>query len=101
MRRISLIVANALLGVVSATAQEPCLVSFDLNYDTTEKISSISVNPGMAMSMASKPIPERKGFRFGGWYTSPECHPEQEWRFGSNSVGFYMPATDSMTVKSP
>ena len=101
MRKISLIVANALLGVVSATAQEPCLVSFDLNYDATEKISSISVYPGMAMSMASKPIPERKGFRFGGWYTSPECHPEQEWRFGSNSVGFYMPATDSMTVKSP
>ena len=98
MRKISLIVANALLGVVSATAQEPCLVSFDLNYDATEKISSISVYPGMAMSMASKPIPERKGFRFGGWYTSPECHPEQEWRFGSNS-SFFAPATDSMKVE--
>ena len=101
MKRISFILANALWGVVSVTAQAPCHVSFNLNYNATEKIPPISVTSGKAIPMASKPIPEREGFRFGGWYTSPECHPEQEWLFGSNSVGFYMPATDSMTVKAP
>lgn len=101
MKKLLLLAANALFCVLTATAQEPCLVSFDLNYNATEKISPISVNSGNAMPMTAKPLPKRTGFRFGGWYTSPECRPEQEWRFGSNSVGFYMPATDSMTVKVP
>ena len=101
MKRLFLIASNILFCILTATAQEPCLVSFDLNYNATEKISPISVNTGNAMPMAAKPLPERTGYRFGGWYTTPDCRPEQEWRFGSNSVGFYMPATDSMTVKAP
>ena len=83
---------------VAATAQNTSRVYFDLNYDTDEKIAPVTVKTGCMMPMEAKRFPTREGYRFGGWYTTPECLPEQEWRFGSNA-SFFMAATDSMKVE--
>ena len=101
MKKPVLIVAYALWGVLFAAAQESFKVSFDLGHGAPEVIHPVSVKPGCALPMTAKPFPEREGFRFGGWFTSPDCRPEQEWCFGNNSVGFFMSATDSMVVRVP
>lgn len=97
-RRFFILAVVLALGT-AAFSQETCRVFFDLNYDTPESIASVAVKRGRMMPLAAKPVPEREGYRFGGWYTSPECFPQQEWRFGSNS-SFYVPATDSMRVEN-
>jgi hypothetical protein len=88
-----------LLACATVLAQQTSRVFFDLGYDTAESPAPVSVRTGYMMQPADKPMPVREGYRFGGWYTSPECLPEQEWRFGSNS-SFYTPATDSMKVET-
>ena len=82
----------------AASAQHTSRVFFDLNYDTDQTLPSVTVQTGCMAPAAAKPFPTREGYRFGGWYTAPECRPEQEWRFGSNA-SFYTQPTDSMTVK--
>lgn len=97
MKRI-LIPALALVLSVTVMAQNTSRVFFDLNYDTEEAIAPVTVKTGCMMPFSAKTFPTREGYRFGGWYTTPECKPEQEWRFGNNS-SFFMPATDSMKVE--
>ena len=80
-----------------AFAQNSSRVFFDLNYDTDIVLPPVTVRTGCMMPAEAKPSPKREGFRFGGWYTAPECRQEQEWRFGSNS-SFYTQPTDSMKV---
>ena len=89
-----------LLTAISTTAlaQNTSRVYFDLNYDTEEAIAPITVKTGCMIPLAAKQFPTRQGYRFGGWYTTPECLPEQEWRFGNNASFPLMPATDSMKV---
>ena len=93
------ILSLALLAVLvpCARAQE-CTVSFDLNYGTSQTLSPVKVGKGRMLPADAKQYPEREGFRFGGWYTSAACRPDEEWRFGNNS-SFYAPATDSMRVE--
>ena len=87
------------IPVISA-AQNTVPVSFDLNYSDAENIlSPLTVKVGNALPLQSKPRPEREGYRFAGWYTSPDCREGEEWLFGNNSVGFYTQPTDSMAVK--
>ena len=90
-----------LLTAISATAlaQNTSRVFFDLNYDTEETLAPVTVKTGCMMPLAAKPFPNREGYRFGGWYTTPDCLPEQEWRFGNNASFPLMPATDSMKVE--
>jgi len=98
MKRIFTIFAAAFLAGTAAFSQNTSKVSFDLCYDTDEQVAPVIVQTGRMMPQASKPLPVREGYRFGGWYTSPECKPENEWRFGVNS-NFFVPATDSMKVE--
>ncbi|MBR6865171.1 MAG: InlB B-repeat-containing protein [Bacteroidales bacterium] len=90
-----------LLTAISTTAlaQNTSRVYFDLNYDTEEAIAPITVKTGCMIPLAAKQFPTRQGYRFGGWYTTPDCLPEQEWRFGNNASFPLMPATDSMKVE--
>ena len=97
MKRVTLFLAALLFSRVAFT-QKVSTVFFDLNYDTTESIASVHVESGRMMKITDKPFPTRDGYRFGGWFTEPSCHPDQEWRFGSNS-SFFVPATDSMKVE--
>ena len=73
-------------------------VSFNLNYRTDQVIHPVTVKTGCALPAEAKTFPVREGYRFGGWYTTPECKPEQEWRFGNNA-SFFVQATDSMKVE--
>lgn len=90
---------------LSATAQntDTYTVSFDLNYPQAESsVSPLSVAKGRIMAIADKPCPEREGYRFGGWYSSPECNPDQEWFFGKMLKTYFPPEyTDSMAVSKP
>lgn len=88
--------AAALLAGTAAFSQNT--VSFDLNYPTDQVIAPVNVPAGRMLPAEAKTYPVREGFRFGGWYTTPECKPEQEWRFGNNA-SFFVPATDSMKVE--
>ena len=98
MKKTIVTIAFALVFGAETFSKETCRVFFDLNYDTEETVPSLAINTGGIIPLEAKTYPFREGYRFGGWYTSPECTPEQEWRFGTNS-GFYMPATDSMKVE--
>ena len=97
MKKMTTLVAAVLIGT-AAFSQNTSRVFFDLNYNTDEAIPSVTVTTGRMMPLSAKPLPTREGHRFGGWYTAPECLPDQEWRFGNNS-DFFMPATDSMKVE--
>ena len=97
MTRIASFLTVLFLGA-TALAQETSKVFFDLNYDTSEAPAPVTVKTGCMLPLAAKVFPTREGHRFGGWYTAPECRPEQEWRFGNNS-SFFVPATDSMKVE--
>lgn len=98
MKRLSVILAAVLVTGTAAFSQQTSRVFFDLNYDTEEVLAPVAVRTGCMMPPEAKPLPVREGLRFGGWYSAPECRPEQEWRFGSNA-SFYVPATDSMKVE--
>jgi len=72
-------------------------VRFDLNYKTQELApASLTVRENSALKLQEKPIPERPGYRFAGWYTDKAC--TREWLFGTKSSGFMQSATDSMAV---
>ena len=73
-------------------------VSFNLNYETEQEIAPVTVPIGSVLPAEAKSYPIREGYRFGGWYTTPECKPVQEWRFGNNA-SFFVQATDSMKVE--
>ena len=98
MKRL-LVPLMALAISTTAPAQSTSRVFFDLNYDAAENIAPVTVKTGCMMPLAAKPFPNREGYRFGGWYTTPDCLPEQEWRFGNNASFPLMPATDSMKVE--
>lgn len=97
MKKTLLSMSLALAVFASASAQ-PCRVSFNLNYKTSESIGPVSVEAGRMLPLSAKPLPQREGYRFGGWYTSRKCLPQEEWRFGNNS-SFFTPPTDSMKVE--
>lgn len=78
-------------------------VIFDINYDTTEKAPQpLTVSKDKEMALSQKPIPERAGYRFAGWYKDREC--TEEWLFGAKTPKFmeppveWMPVTHSMTL---
>lgn len=96
MKQLITVLAAALVG--SAAFSQNLQVSFDLNYPTAETVAPVSVPAGRILPAEAKTYPTREGYRFGGWYTTPECKPEQEWRFGNNA-SFFVPATDSMKVE--
>ncbi|MCR4765823.1 MAG: InlB B-repeat-containing protein [Bacteroidaceae bacterium] len=106
MKKILTLMVIVCLTTLQLMAQQ-CEVTFNLNYNTTERVEPISVKQGFVLPLDKKPLPQREGYRFGGWYTTPECKPEQEWRFGTNSIFstpspfFYIAATDSMEVVKP
>lgn len=98
MNKLLALLAAALVGT-AAFSQNTGTVSFNLNYGTDQVIEPVSVNLGRMLPAEAKTYPTREGYRFGGWYTTPECRPEEEWRFGNNA-SFFVPATDSMRVES-
>ena len=64
---------------------ETLTVHFSLNYDTaTQAPQPVSVENNKEMALALKPIPEREGYRFAGWYKDPAC--TQEWLFGAKTL---------------
>lgn len=78
-------------------------VQFNLNYTTNEKApQAVTLAKDKEMALDQKPIPERAGYRFAGWYKDPEC--TQEWLFGAKTPQFmkppveWMPVTESMTL---
>lgn len=88
----------ALLSFAAASAQEVS-VSFNLNYKTRQKApASITLRQGDALKLQDKPLPEREGYRFAGWYSDKAC--SREWLFGAKSAGWMLPAVDSMAVTS-
>ena len=95
MKRL-LIIAGTFLYALAYS--QNVTVSFDLNYGSGQSIEPVQVKTGHMLPADAKPYPERKGYRFGGWYTSPQCKPSEEWLFGNNS-SFFVPATDSMKVE--
>ena len=96
MKQLITVLAAVLVG--SSAFSQNLQVSFDLNYATEEKVTPVSVPAGRMLPAEAKTYPIREGYRFGGWYTTPDCRPDQEWRFGNNA-SFFVPATDSMKVE--
>ena len=73
-------------------------VQFNLNYETSNKAPlPVTIPQDKEMSLAQKPIPERPGYRFAGWYKEPEC--TQEWLFGAKTPEFMKPPVEWMAVK--
>ena len=97
MKRVISFLALFLLNTLVTFAQSST-VSFNLNDGTGQEIAPVTVNTGSILPAEAKSYPVREGYRFGGWYTTPECRPEQEWRFGNNA-SFFVQATDSMKVE--
>ena len=98
MKKTFVLLAIAVLMVMPMKAQQ-CEVKFDLNYDTTDQVESISVQQGCALPLDKKPMPQREGYRFGGWYTSKEGKAQDEWLFGKmvGMMGAFMAqANDSI-----
>lgn len=52
----------------SAAASTDLTISFDENYDTAGKQSTIKVKKGEAIPFENLPTPTRKGYTFVGWY---------------------------------
>lgn len=98
MKKFTLTIILASCICTATFSQNTSTVSFDLNYPTTETVAPVNVPAGRMLPAEAKTYPTREGYRFGGWYTTPECKPEQEWRFGNNA-SFFVPATDSMKVE--
>ena len=93
----------SLLGGMLAYAplqSETFVVKFDLNYQTTQLApEALQAEAGRVLPLAKKPRPEREGYRFAGWYTSPQCQEGEEWLFGGKQQSFYPPVvSDSMAV---
>ncbi|MBP3257213.1 MAG: InlB B-repeat-containing protein [Bacteroidales bacterium] len=73
-------------------------VQFNLNYNTNEKApQAVTVEKDKEMALAQKPIPERAGYRFAGWYKDPGC--TEEWLFGAKTPEFMKPPVEWMSVK--
>ena len=73
-------------------------VQFNLNYTTTENAPEpISIEKDKEMALDQKPIPQRAGFRFAGWYKDPAC--TEEWLFGAKTPEFMKPPVEWMPVK--
>lgn len=83
-----------------------CTVKFNLNYNTVQAApADASVDAGGVLDIFSKPKPQRDGYMFSGWFTSPECKPEEEWLFGVKLKSFNppevigaMPVTTDLTL---
>ena len=72
-------------------------VQFNLNYNTNEKApQAVSVEKDKEMALAQKPIPERAGYRFAGWYKDSGC--TEEWLFGAKTPEFMKPPVEWMSV---
>ena len=72
-------------------------VQFNLNYNTDQKApEAVTVPKDKEMALAQKPVPERAGYRFAGWYKDPGC--TQEWLFGAKTPEFMKPPVEWMTV---
>ena len=72
-------------------------VQFNLNYHTDEKApQALTVEKDKEMALALKPIPQREGYRFAGWYKDPGC--TQEWLFGAKTPQFMKPPVEWMNV---
>ena len=72
-------------------------VQFNLNYNTDQKApEAVTVPKDKEMALAQKPIPERAGYRFAGWYKDPGC--TQEWLFGAKTPEFMKPPVEWMSV---
>ncbi|MBQ9659949.1 MAG: InlB B-repeat-containing protein [Bacteroidales bacterium] len=78
-------------------------VQFDLNYNTDEAAPQpVTVPKDKEMALSQKPLPERSGYRFAGWYEDRAC--TKEWLFGAKTPEFmkppveWMPVTRSMTL---
>ena len=93
-----LLILFLFLQLALAAFAQNSTVSFNLNYETEQAIAPVTVKTGNILPAEAKSYPVREGYRFGGWYTAPECRPEQEWRFGNNA-SFFVQATDSMKVE--
>ena len=72
-------------------------VQFNLNYNTDQKApEAVTVPKDKEMALAQKPVPERAGYRFAGWYKDPGC--TQEWLFGAKTPEFMKPPVEWMAV---
>ena len=100
MRKLTMMTTLMIMTTLVANAQQ-IQVNFDLNYATTDQVEAMSVKQGCMLPLDKKPMPQREGYRFGGWYTSKECQVADEWLFGSKSGGYFKPAIDSMAVEKP
>lgn len=73
-------------------------VQFNLNYNTDQKApEAVTVPKDKEIALAQKPVPERAGYRFAGWYKDPGC--TQEWLFGAKTPEFMKPPVEWMSVK--
>lgn len=64
---------------ISAVWVEYCKVSFDLGYDTSEKLDDVTVSYGEIIQAPSEPV--RNGYTFLGWYSN-----EEKYDFASSPV---------------
>lgn len=79
------------------TNAETFTVQFNLNYNTDKEApQALTVPKDKEMALALKPIPEREGYRFAGWYKDPAC--TQEWLFGAKTPQFMQPPVEWMSV---
>jgi len=103
MKKILTFLSISILAAMQLNAQQ-CEVKFDLNYNTTEQVEPLSVKQGCALPLDKKPMPQREGYRFAGWYTSKEGKAQEEWLFGKKigAMGAFMNLpNDSMKVEQP
>lgn len=93
-------------AVSLAQTPENYLVKFDLNYPSSvNNIEPLSVKSGYVLPLENKPLPERDGYLFAGWYTAADCNTDQEWLFGKMLTSYFpqeyadsMAVTKSMTL---
>lgn len=99
MKKSLIIFFTVLLSAASLHA-EKSTVRFNLNIPSTpDTVQPITVQKGCILPLAKKPIPQREGYRFAGWFTSPDCKPSEEWLFGEKLKSMWpREVADSMPV---
>lgn len=79
---------------------EHATVSFDCNYQGAPALDGVSVKIGKEVPLDRKPVPQREGYRFGGWFTDSSCSEQSRWLCGVKAANLWTGEGEFMAVEA-
>lgn len=101
MKRMAL--RSAILSIACLLALTGCrhaTVCFDCNYPGAPALEDVSVRTGKPLPLDQKPVPQREGYRFAGWFTDSSCSEQSRWLCGVKASNLWTGEGESMAVES-